>query len=129
MKTIDTLREILLPVLGLDSVDEVDEDHSLIKDLEADSIDFVEMIYEIEQRFGVILKTDEMIAAGVSSEDLLIDGRLSKEGEALILAQLPEAARRYKEGMTKIELFSAITVGDLARIIEIKKNEAGADHA
>ena len=129
MNTLNTFKEILLPVLGLDSVDEVHEDHSLVKDLGADSIDFVEMIYEIEQKFGVILKTDEMIAAGVNSEDLLIDGRLSKEGEALIRKQLPDAAERYKEDMTKIELFSAITVGDLARIIEMKITEATADHA
>ena len=78
---------------------------------------------------ALITSTDEMIAAGVSSEDLLIDGRLSKEGEEIIRAQLPESAGRYKEDMTKIELFSAITVGDLARIIDIKKAEGPTDHA
>lgn len=125
MKTFDALREILLPVLGLDSIDGVHEHHSLVLDLGADSIDFVEIIYEIEQKFGVILKTNEIIAAGVNSEDLLVDGRLSKEGARLISEQLPDAAGRYRENMTKIELFSAITVSDLARIIEMKKEADG----
>jgi len=125
MKTVDVLREILLPVLGLDSIDEVHEQHSLVLDLCADSIDFVEIIYEIEQKFGVVLKTNELIAAGVNSEDLLVDGRLSKEGAQLISGQLPDADRRYRENMTKIELFSAITVSDLARIIEMKQEVGG----
>jgi len=125
MKIVDALREILLPVLGLDSIDEVHEQHSLVLDLGADSIDFVEIIYEIEQKFGVILKTNELIAAGVNSEDLLVDGRLSKEGVQLISEQLPDASERYKENMTKVELFSAITVSDLARIIEMKQEACG----
>ena len=40
----EKLREILLPVLGLDEIEEVQPEHSLVKDLEADSIDFVEII-------------------------------------------------------------------------------------
>ena len=125
MKTVDVLREILLPVLGVDSIEEVQEQHSLVRDLGADSIDFVEIIYEIEQQFGVVLKTNELIAAGVNSEDLLVDGRLSKEGAQLISKQFPDAGERYKENMTKVELFSAITVSDLARIIEMKQETGG----
>jgi len=123
MTTVNKLREILLPILGFDSIDEVDENHSLVTDLDADSIDFVEIIYEIEQEFGVILKTSEIIAAGVNSEDLFVDGRLSKDGEKMIHGQLPGAEERYKAEMTKVELFSAITVSDLAKIIEIKMQE------
>jgi len=126
MKTVDELRETLLPILGFDSVDEVKGEHSLVTDLGADSIDFVEMIYEIEQKFGVILKTSEIIAAGVNSEELFVDGRLSKEGEKLINEQLPDSSGRYRENMTKVELFSAITVSDLAKIIEMKENVKNA---
>jgi len=122
MNTAIKLREILLPILGFDSIDEVQESQSLVEDLDADSIDFVEIIYEIEQKFGVILKTSEIITGGAKSEDLFVDGRLTEQGEKMIQEQLE--TDRYKTGMTKVELFSAITVSDLAKIIDIKK-EAG----
>lgn len=128
METVEKLRKLLLPVLGFDSVEEVLPEHSLVKDLGADSIDFVEIIYQIEQDFGVIIKTSEIIVAGVNSENLFEDGRLTSAGASMICEQLPDSGPRYKEGMTKIELFSNITVRDLARIIEIKKNE-GAGNA
>lgn len=128
METVEKLRKLLLPVLGFDSVEEVLPENSLVKDLGADSIDFVEIIYQIEQDFGVVIKTSEIIVAGVNSENLFEDGRLTAKGAGMICEQLPDSEPRYKEGMTKIELFSNITVRDLARIIEIKKKE-GAGNA
>lgn len=115
------LRELLLPVLGLDSIDEVAPGASLVKDLDADSIDFVEIIYLVEQHFGVVLKTDEIIVAGIDPGTLFFDGRLTKKGAKLINANLPGSSGRYAEGMTKIELFSALTVSDLAHIITLKR--------
>ncbi|MCP5103816.1 MAG: hypothetical protein GY950_10580 [bacterium] len=120
MKVETKLRELLLPVLGLDSIDEVPPDVSLVEDLDADSIDFVEILYVVEQNFGVVLKTDEIVVAGIDSKIIFQDGRLTKKGAELIGTNLPAASGRYKEGMTKIELFSALTVNDLAHIIKMK---------
>ena len=117
------LREMLVPVLGLEGPHEVIMDKSLVRDLGADSIDFVEIVYLIEKNFGVVLKTGEIVAAGVSPEELFSDDRLTERGAELIAANLGEGKSRYRAGMTKVELFSALTVRDLATVIALKLGE------
>jgi len=114
------LRELLLPVLGYDSIDDVAPGMALVKDLDADSIDFVEIIYLIEKNFGVVLKTDELVVAGIDGETLFRDGKLTGEGAASIHAALPGSEGRFRTGMTKMGIFSYLTVGDLAHIIQLK---------
>lgn len=118
-------RELLLPVLGYDSIEDVAPGMALVKDLDADSIDFVEIIYLIEKNFGVVLKTDELVVAGIDGETLFHEGKLTADGAASITKTLPGAGGRYREGMTKMDLFSCLTVGDLAHIIQLKLAPAG----
>lgn len=117
------LRELLLPVLDKDSVDEIGPDDSLVNDLDADSIDFVEIIYLIEKNFGVVLKTNQIIVAGTNPEDLFEEERLTEKGAEIIARNLDDQKGRYKKGMTRIELFQTLTVRDLAKVIEIKMAE------
>ena len=117
------LRELLLPVLDLDSVDEIGPDSSLVSDLGADSIDFVEIVYLVEKNFGVVLKTSQIIVAGTDPDDLFADERLTVAGAALITNNLKADPGRYREGMTRVELFRVLTVSDLARVIELKMAE------
>ena len=127
----NTLRELLLPVFGLDSVDEIQPDHSLVYDLGAESLDFVEIMYVIERNFGVVLKTREIIlggstpgSAGVSpaftEESIFEDGALTDKGAALIRKQFPNHTNEIKAGLTKVGMYSLITVRDMAAIIKAK---------
>jgi len=80
------LRELLLPVFGLDSVEQIKSQDSLINDLGADSLDFVEIIYILEHHFGVVVKADEIMIKGanINTDDLFIDGRLSEKGAKIL---------------------------------------------
>lgn len=119
------LREMLLPVLGLSSIAEIKPEYALVRDLGADSIDFVEIIYHIEQNFGVVLKTNEIFSAGANAALMFNDGKLTRQGVELIRANLKDSNGRYKEGMNKMELFSTLSVGDLAQIIQLKQSATG----
>ena len=123
MSILERLRELLLPVFGLDSIDEVQPQFALVNDLEADSIDFVEIVYLIEKNFSVSLKTDEMILGGVviSSETLFKDGLLSSEGVEYLKSAFPDRADEFQANTSKLELFSKLTVSDLAQVIEYKQ--------
>lgn len=123
----EKLRELLLPVFGLDSVEEVGPEDSLINDLGADSLDFVEIIQLIERNFGVEFKTDEFIVGGVdmSADDLFSDGRLTPGGAALLQGRLAGGSSAIMEGTTKAELFSLLTVRDMANIIKAKIENGG----
>ena len=122
MEIENKLRKLLVPVLGVESDAEISSGQALVNDLGADSIDFVEIIYLIEKNFGVILKTNEIILAGANPEAIFMNGKLTRQGAELIGANLPESNGRYQEGMTKMDLFSALTVRDLAHIIQVKKS-------
>jgi acyl carrier protein len=117
-----TLRELLLPVFGLDSVDEIRPDHSLVYDLGAESLDFVEIMYVIERNFGIVLKTREIILGGskLTEDSIFEDGVLTDEGVALIRKQFPNHTNEIKAGLTKVGMYSLITVRDMAAIIKAK---------
>ncbi|OQW94489.1 MAG: hypothetical protein BWK79_05760 [Beggiatoa sp. IS2] len=121
------LREMLLPILGLDSIEEVQLRHSLVHDLGAESLDFVEIMYMIERDFGVVLKTKEIIlgGAGVTENQVFTDGKLTQNGVLLIMQQFPENSAKITVGLTKIDIFSLITVRDLAKIISMKIAKVG----
>jgi acyl carrier protein len=113
------LREILLPVFGLDTIDELPPNASLVDEIGADSLDFVEIVYLVEKEFGVVLKMGEILVAdtAVDADTLFAEGRLTREGTALLQGQLEEGAERFKSGMTKMELFKSLSVDDLAAAI------------
>lgn len=129
MSVIDTFRELLLPVLGLDSIDEMPPDAALVRDLGADSLDFVEIMYVIESNFGVVLKTSQLIAGGrnIQPEEIFEDNSLTASGLAIIEESFPGSRGRFAAGMSRVEVFSAITIRDLANIIDAKLLEEKTD--
>jgi len=119
------LREILIPVFALNSIEEIQPEHSLVNDLGADSLDFVEIIYLIESNFGVVLKVNEIVSGTITinPDDLFTDGLLTEEGASLIQKSLPETRGRFRAGLTKKDIFSLLTVRDMVNLIKIKKSD------
>ena len=56
--TFDTIRDLVVEQLGVDA-DMVQIDTSLMKDLEADSLDAVEIILGVEEAFGLDIPDEE----------------------------------------------------------------------
>ena len=118
----DRLREALLPVFGLDAIDEIQPEHSFVDDIGADSLDFVEIIYIIEQVFGVVLKMNEVFVGGkaIDPDQLFDEGKLTEKSAVLLRNEFPENKEIINEGMTKAEFLQLLKVQDLANIIQIK---------
>ena len=120
MNTTDQHRELLMPVLGITSIDEIKPESALVRDLGAESIDFVEILYLIETEMGVKIKIQEIAMTEYSSDgNNLQDGKISNE----IAERLNKDFNtdRFTEGTTVKELFESFTVKDLATIIDKKK--------
>ena len=117
------LQEMFLPVFGLVSVDDIPVDASLVKDIGADSLDFVEIIYIIEREFGVALKAGELVSGGtkIDMDAFFVEGRLTASGVEALKNHFPDSEKRFTEGMTKIDLFHSISVRDLADTIWQRK--------
>jgi acyl carrier protein len=56
--TFDKVKEIIMDTLKFDG--EITEDSNLFKDLEADSLDAVELVMAIEEEFQVTVPDEEM---------------------------------------------------------------------
>jgi len=121
----EQLRQSLLPVFGVASIDQIPENAALVKDLGADSLDFIEIVYLIERDFGVVLKTNELVLSGVSvpADSLFVEGKLTQEGASMLNQQLSGRNGKFEAGMTKVDLFQSLTVCDLANVIRLRMKE------
>lgn len=122
MNVEDKLKEILLPILGIESIDEIESDSALVNDLGAESIDFVEILYMIETELGVKVQAEEIIMTRYGQTDSIEEeGVISKEIAEMLNRDFK--TDRFKEGQTVRELFENFTVGNFAQIIEEKLKE------
>ena len=55
----DKVKEIIGEQLGIDDIDSITETTSLMKDLEADSLDAVEIMMALEDEFGVTVPDED----------------------------------------------------------------------
>ena len=112
------LAEELVPILGLDSVTDITPDSALVRDLGAESIDYVEILYMIETEFGVKIKIEELMMASVVDGQTPDDGRLTaKMAEKL---NRDYDSRQFAAGQTTKDVFQIFTVHNLATIIKNK---------
>ncbi len=58
MSTFEKVKELLVEKLGLDA-DKVLPESEIIKDLGADSLDLVEMLFSLEEEFGITVPEDK----------------------------------------------------------------------
>ena len=116
------LRELLIPVFAVDSIEEIQPGSSLVADLGADSLDFVEIVDLVEQEFAVQLATKTLFLGGVElrTEDFFSEGVLLAEKAEILRAKVPGHAEKIHAGMSRAELFGLITVHDLALVVEAK---------
>ncbi len=124
------VRQMLLPVFYLPSIEEIKPEASLVQDLGAESLDFVQIIYLIEREFGVVLQPDA-IMSGATTEDpetMFLDSKLTKEAADLLNKKFPGHAEPFAEGMTRRTIYLSITVRDLAAAISARM-EVGELHA
>jgi acyl carrier protein len=103
---------------------EITAESRLVDDLGADSLDFVDLVFAIEKRFGVKLRDDELDVLSqldFSSPEVMRDGFLTRGvierlAPALpALREVPDPAR-----VTPAAVFGLITVGTLCAMVARK---------
>jgi acyl carrier protein len=122
-------RQLLLPVLGIDVIDDVKPEQSLVDDLGADSLDFVDMLHQVEVEFGVSIGTNEILLGDsrLSAEEVFEDSKLTADGLSRISEVFPDRVDQLRIGMSRFEFFRLLTVRDVANIIQIKLQKGKTD--
>ena len=114
----DKLREELVPIFGLDSVDEIKPESALVRDLGAESIDYIEILYMIENVFGVKIKIAEITMNDYGAEGLPEGGRLTAELAAKLNHDFD--GTQFEEGQSVSDIFNIFSVHNLAAVIKRK---------
>lgn len=115
------VQEALIDALGVDD-DEVTEEATLVGDLGAESIDFLDIVFKLEKAFGITIPREEL-----SPEDILTnsqyvqDGVVTGEGMAELKRRMPWANLSEFERNPRVQDFgNLLTVGDLCSYVASK---------
>ena len=121
------VRECLAESLALQP-DEIEPGSRLIDDLGADSLDFLDILFSLEQRFALKLRSmdlDALLRVDLSA-DKLVEKRFIPRDQVDRMAQwLPAlAAASDHDRVTPRMLYSYLTVESLVILVERKQQEA-----
>jgi len=88
----EKVQEVLVDALGLDD-DEVTYEATLMGDLGAESIDFLDITFNLEKEFDIKIPREELFPADAVSgnADFVADGKLTEAGLAELKARMPHA--------------------------------------
>ncbi|MEO1008088.1 MAG: acyl carrier protein [Planctomycetota bacterium] len=85
------VQDVLAEVLGVDE-DEVTPEAKLTTDLGAESIDFLDIVFRLEQEFDVKIEQGELFPDNVTQDpEFVQDGKVTPKGIAALKERLPHA--------------------------------------
>lgn len=115
------VRVALIDALGVDE-DEVTPEATIIGDLGAESIDFLDIVYRLEKAFGIEIPRSELTPEDVLTNPAYVkDGKVTPEGIAEIKRRMPFAdLSKFEANPVVTEFGNLLTVRDLCRFVESK---------
>lgn len=124
---VEIVRTIVAECLARD-LSEVLPQSRLIGELGADSLDFVDLIFTLEKRFGVRLRENDLNPMSrVSGQGAVIIEFLPAEVVSRLLPWLPELALEPDQSRIRpTQVLPLITVESLWRLVEEKRKTASA---
>jgi len=115
------VQDVLVDALGVDD-DEVTPEVSLTKDLGAESIDFLDIVFKLEQAFGFKIQQGELFPENVTENpDFVKDGRVTDQGIAALQERLPHVDfSKFEENPEMTKVAEIFTVEALVNFVERK---------
>ena len=88
----EKVQETLVDALGVDD-DEVTSEATLIGDLGAESIDFLDIVFRLEKNFDIKIPRGELFPENLANADsgFVVDGKVTEEGIAQLREKMPHA--------------------------------------
>lgn len=115
------VQEALVEALGVDD-DEVTADATLVGDLGAESIDFLDIVFRLEKAFGIEIPRAELFPEDIlTNAEYVEDGRVTNTGVAELKKRMPFADLTKFEANPLVQEFgNLLTVNDMCRYVASK---------
>ena len=120
------IQEVLVDALGVDD-DEVTAEATLMGDLGAESIDFLDIVFRLEKAFEVKISREELfpIENFMNNADLVKDGKLTEDGLKELKEKMPHTDfAGFEQDPDINKLGDLFTVDSIINFIETKLNAA-----
>jgi len=117
----EKVRESLIDALGVDD-DEVTPAATLVGDLGAESIDFLDIVFRLEKSFDIKIPRGELFPEDIlTNTDYVVDGRINAEGLVELKKRMPFAdLSKFEENPVVQEFATSLTVQDMCNYVESK---------
>lgn len=111
----------LVDALGVED-DEVTPEATMVGDLGAESIDFLDIVFKLEKAFGINIPREELFPDDIlTNASYVKDGKVTAEGIGELKARLPWANLSNFEQNPRVQDFgNLLTVNDLCRYVASK---------
>lgn len=122
----EQVKEVLVDALGLDD-DEVTQDATLMADLGAESIDFLDIVFRLEKAFSIKVPREELFPAEslMNNSEYVHNGKLTEKGLAEFKAKMPHSDFSEFEADPDVnKIADLFTVDSIVNFVEMKLSEA-----
>ena len=111
----------LVDALGVED-DEVTPEATMVGDLGAESIDFLDIVFKLEKAFGINIPREELFPDDIlTNASYVKDGKVTAQGISELKARLPWANLTNFEQNPRVQDFgNLLTVNDLCRYVATK---------
>jgi len=115
------VQEALVDALGVDD-DEVTEEATMVGDLGAESIDFLDIVFKLEKAFEITIPRDELFPDDILTNAEFIDGgKVTDAGLAKLKERMPFAdLTKFEQNPLVQDFGNLLTVKDLCKYVETK---------
>ena len=121
MTTFEKVQEVIADALYVDK-EEVTETSVLMKDLGAESIDFLDIMFRLEKEFDIKIPKGEIekkARGNMTDEEYAINGRLSDMAIERLRLVMPEVdASQLKQGLTVRDIPGLFNVKTFVRMVD-----------
>ena len=120
------VREVLVDALGVDE-EEITADATLMGDLGAESIDFLDIVFRLEKAFGIKIPREELFPAEslLNNPKFVSNGKLTEAGLNELREKMPHTdITEFEKAPDINKLGNLFTVGAIVNYVEGKLNAA-----
>lgn len=118
----EEVKEVLIDALGLDD-DEVTPDATLMGDLGAESIDFLDIVFRLEKAFDIKVPREELFPAEavLNNPEFVSGGKLTEKGLAELKAKMPHTdLTEFEKDPNVNNIADLFTVDAIVNFVETK---------